>query len=219
MSMKSFVTSGPVLTTYTRMANIELHKQRRELDVVKSTPHLGCLRWLLQIIGRSAQWSFSSLWPPFDHQDSKNIETWWLSENYYTVKVLKFRTLVVCQKSIDKQCRLRSDCFWRSSLIRVFSVCYYDKHFGNSSPDIQHFIWEHRAVANDFIMLKPTKKKISDLVTFQIANNKGADQTSWMRRLVYAFVVHKQQSQDFSCRGQYVVEAQASWPPPGYAPG
>ena len=28
-----------------------------------------------------------------------------------TVNVLKFRTLVACQKGLDKQCRPRSDCF------------------------------------------------------------------------------------------------------------
>ena len=54
--------------------------------------------------------------------------------------------------------------------------------------------------------------------TFQIANNKGADQTARMHMLVCAFVVHKQQRQGFSHRGQYDVEANASWPPPGYAP-
>ena len=32
--------------------------------------------------------------------------------------------------------------------------------------------------------------------TFQIANNKSADQTVWMRRLVCIFVVNKQQSHD-----------------------
>ena len=52
---------------------------------------------------------------------------------------------------------------------------------------------------------------------FQIANNKGADQTARMRRLVCAFVVHKQQSHGFSYLSPYDVEAQASWPPPGYA--
>ena len=31
-----------------------------------------------------------------------------------TVTVLKFRTLVACQKGIDKQCRPRSDCFLRA---------------------------------------------------------------------------------------------------------
>ena len=54
--------------------------------------------------------------------------------------------------------------------------------------------------------------------TFQIANNKGADQTAQMRRLVCAFVVRKQQSHGFWCRGPYDVEAHASWPPPGYTP-
>ena len=66
-------------------------------------------------------------------------------------------------------------------------------------------------------MLKPTKKR-DWRFTCQIANNKGVDQTAQMRRLIYTFVVHKQQSQDFSRRGSYDVEAQASWPPPGCAP-
>ena len=39
-----------------------------------------------------------------------------------------------------------------------------------------------------------------------------------MRMLVCAFVVRKQQSQGLSLRGQYDVEAQTSWPLPGYAP-
>ena len=30
---------------------------------------------------------------------------------YTTVNILKFLTLVACQKSIDKKCRPRSDCF------------------------------------------------------------------------------------------------------------
>ena len=51
---------------------------------------------------------------------------------------------------------------------------------------------------------------------FRIANNKGADQTMQMCSLVCAFVVRKQQSQG---RGGCDAEAQASWPPLGYAPG
>ena len=57
-----------------------------------------------------------------------------------TVNVLKFQTLVVSQKDPDKQWTPRSDCFCRSSLIRVFPVCYSDKHFVNSSLNKQHFI-------------------------------------------------------------------------------
>ena len=55
------------------------------------------------------------------------------------MNVLKFRTIDVCLNSLDKQCRPRSDCFFRSSLIRVFPVCYSDKHFVNSSLE-KHFI-------------------------------------------------------------------------------
>ena len=49
-------------------------------------------------------------------------------------------------------------------------------------------------------MLKPTKnEELRDIrpsnITSQIADNKSADQTAWMRRLVCAFVVRKQQSQ------------------------
>ena len=53
----------------------------------------------------------------------------------FIVNVLKFWTLVTCYKGPDKQCRPRSDCFWTSSLIRVFPVVH-------SSLDNQHFIWE-----------------------------------------------------------------------------
>ena len=53
--------------------------------------------------------------------------------------------------------------------------------------------------------------EISRLVTFnyffrQLWNNKGADQTARMHRLVCAFVVHKQQSQGFLNLGLYGVE-------------
>ena len=62
-------------------------------------------------------------------------------------------------------------------------------------------------------------RPIYSYFTFQIANNKGADQTARMRRLVCACVVPKQQSHCFSGRGPFDVDAHASWPPPGYAPG
>ena len=62
----------------------------------------------------------------------------------YYGKCSKVRTLVACQKGLDKLCRPRSDSFWRSSLIRAFPVCHSAKHFINSSPDNQHFIWEQK---------------------------------------------------------------------------
>ena len=40
---------------------------------------------------------------------------------------------ISCGKAWGKNCRPRSDCFWRSSLIREFPVCYSDKHFVNLS--------------------------------------------------------------------------------------
>ena len=55
-----------------------------------------------------------------------------------------FRTLVVSQKGQDKQRRSRSDCFWRSSLIRVFPVCFSDKHFVMFSFGNQQFIRNQR---------------------------------------------------------------------------
>ena len=36
--------------------------------------------------------------------------------------------------------------------------------------------------------------------------NKGADQTAQMHGLIWACVVHMQQSQVFSCRGSYVAD-------------
>ena len=56
----------------------------------------------------------------------------------------KILNTIVCQKSLDKQCRPRSDCFFRSSLIRVFPVCYSDEHFWISNPENQHFICKQK---------------------------------------------------------------------------
>ena len=46
-----------------------------------------------------------------------------------------------CQKDLDKQHRPWSDCFFRSSLIRVCAVCYSDKYFVIFNPDNHHSIW------------------------------------------------------------------------------
>ena len=67
---------------------------------------------------------------------------WWrlsMSDNIYS-RFLKFLTLVAHQKGLNKQCRPRSDYFWRST----FSVCYSDKYFVNSSHDNQNFIGEQK---------------------------------------------------------------------------
>ena len=62
------------------------------------------------------------------------------------INILKFQTLVACQKGFDKQHRPKSDCFWRSTLTTVFSVCYSDKYSAISSPENQHFIWEQKEI-------------------------------------------------------------------------
>ena len=54
---------------------------------------------------------------------------------YATVNVLNFSALVACQIS---QTHIRS------SLIRVFPVCYSYKHFVNSSPDNQHLLEDRK---------------------------------------------------------------------------
>ena len=53
-----------------------------------------------------------------------------------------FRTVILFFKGLDKQCRPRSDCFLRSSLIRIFPFCYSDRHYVSSSPVNQDFIRE-----------------------------------------------------------------------------
>ena len=76
-------------------------------------------------------------------------------------------------------------------------------------------------------MLKPIKKKIVELrdiwpiyFTFQIANNKGADQTARMRRLVCAFCCSQATKSGFiTLRPIWYWSPQASWPPPGCSPG
>ena len=42
--------------------------------------------------------------------------------------------------------------------------------------------------------------------TFKLKNNKGADQTVRMRRLVWAFVVRKHRRQRFSSQEPYIVK-------------
>ena len=66
-----------------------------------------------------------------------NIQAYGIS--IFMVDVQKFWTLVASPKCPDKQCRPRSD-----SLVRVFLVCYSDKHLVKFSLYSQHFIWEQK---------------------------------------------------------------------------
>ena len=61
---------------------------------------------------------------------------------YVTINVLNILTTSWLQKGLDKQPRPRSDCFWRSSLIRVLPVCYSDELSVNSSPKNLLTVWK-----------------------------------------------------------------------------
>ena len=50
---------------------------------------------------------------------------WILTLRYRELKVhVPYKFYVLGQIGLSKQCRPRSDCFWRSSLIRVYAVCH-----------------------------------------------------------------------------------------------
>ena len=55
------------------------------------------------------------------------------------LNVIKFWILVAKQKGLDKMCRPRSGCFWRSSLIRVFPVAFCE-----FQPWKATFFWEQK---------------------------------------------------------------------------
>ena len=63
------------------------------------------------------------------------ITIWWMPWNSL-YRCSKFSNTNCLPKGLEKQCRPRS------GLIRVFPVCYSDKHLANPSPDKQHFIWK-----------------------------------------------------------------------------
>ena len=83
-----------------------------------------------------------------DFECGKEAAKDWIMQS--RVDVLKFWTLVACKKCSDKQCRPRSDCFWRSSLIWVCTVCSSDNHLVYFSPDTQLFIWEQKEKKSKF---------------------------------------------------------------------
>ena len=84
------------------------------------------------------------------------------SFSYITINIQKFQTQVTCQKGIDTMGRPTSDCFWRSSLIRVFPVCFSDKNFVTSNPDNQYFIWEQKtkSVPNFWTFTRPCSSQL-----------------------------------------------------------
>ena len=84
--------------------------------------------------------------------------------------------LLACQKGLDKQYIPRSDCFFRSTLIRVFPVCYSDKHFLNSHPDNQHNLKTERERCSKFLDINSTALiSVTDLQIVIVACQKGLD--------------------------------------------
>ena len=61
-------------------------------------------------------------------------------------------------------------CFFSSSLIRIFPVCYYDKHFVNSNPVNHYFIWkqEEKTLQNYRTF---TESAFLLLLHFSLSNN------------------------------------------------
>ena len=101
--------------------------------------------------------------------------------------------------------------FLTLSLLARLAICWFYKQFVARSR------WS-RGIAVE--AHKKLFRELGDIwpcfFTFQIVNNKGADQTARMRRLVCAFVVCKQQSRGFSRWGPYDVETSAwlrAWDP------
>ena len=62
---------------------------------------------------------------------------------------------------LNTQCRSRLDCFFRSSLIRVFPVCYSDKHFVNSSPD--SYIWLEKKTSVKILKHLPDRPLVKNV--------------------------------------------------------
>ena len=67
------------------------------------------------------------------------------------VDVLKFQTLVACQKVIDKQHRPRSDCFLVKQSDQGLPCLLFSHAFCEFSPDFyQHFIWVQKVKIVNF---------------------------------------------------------------------
>ena len=76
-------------------------------------------------------------------------------------------------KSIDKQGRPKSACFLRSSLIRVFPVCYSDNHFPNYSPATNILFENRKGKVFKVYVLKLPKKQTNRLDPDQPASEEA----------------------------------------------
>ena len=74
---------------------------------------------------------------------------------------------------------------------RVFPVCYFDKHFVNSSPDNHHFIWEKKWKVFEILEHKPLFQSIPEITVIvtgpeleSVGEDKQANQLWWYIKLI-----------------------------------
>ena len=65
------------------------------------------------------------------------------------------------QKGIDKQDKLKPDCFWTSSQICVSRTCYSDKQFVNSNTENPHFDLSRKRQVIEILEHLPLKLNIN----------------------------------------------------------
>ena len=134
--------------------NVPFEKMNRRQKAFKISPHAKRCIWkmvlsdmwspkdeeiLVCMVRKMAIWRPGLLWVMCQ---SSIVLSHYMITALHTVNVLKnSNTSCLPKRPRQTVCRPRSDCFSRSSLIRVFPVCYSDKHFVNFSPGNQHFIW------------------------------------------------------------------------------
>ena len=116
------------------------------VEVIKFQPLLSCQPWVtvtsrfVYKVIRALEWidhlcinpilgiGLIHKWSIDSHYLNRSLHVSVLLSNckqsITSLSLLVGTTVGVCQKCQDKQCRPRSKCFWRSSLIRVFPLCY-----------------------------------------------------------------------------------------------
>ena len=135
-------------------------QKNRLIETLLLSTHNVCFGWGIK---KKNFQLHTLIWGPVLNIPTSNLKT-----KLITVNVLKFWTLVTCPKGLDKQVRPRSDCFWRSRLIRVCPVCYSDKQFVNSSPDYHHLVGNRKRNVFEVLEHLPYLKKFNYKIHFTI---------------------------------------------------
>ena len=93
-----------------------------------------------------------------------------IAKHWYMINVLKF-----WQNGIGKQFRPRSDCSWRSSLIRVYTVWHSTRYFRNNC--INSKIWAKKVLSKlfDFFFIVLGFNDTSTLVGHFVSSPKARE--------------------------------------------